>query len=147
MRVMALAAAGLAMTLVAAHSQNGPTISVPRNGTLTSCDESGTCRQTKCSTDLFRNETCTTTKLEPPPPPGLPTKREARQAACETRERERQWRAYCRPEVYVDRDGLQRYRYARRGCDVAALTGGAKAPWLVEPYEEKCRQEAAAPQQ
>jgi len=31
--------------------------------------------------------------------------------------RERAWAERCKPEKYVDREGLTRYRYAAKGCD------------------------------
>lgn len=115
---------------------------VAAEGTLTNCNgDTGSCTQTTCTRDYRGNETCTTITLRPPSPP---TKQEARLLACEARERERQWEAHCRPEVYEDAGGMSRYRYARPNCDVAVLSGrGANAPWLTEPVQEKCRREAA----
>jgi hypothetical protein len=74
----------------------------------------------------------------------MPSKQEQRQLACEAREGERQWVAHCTPEVYVDAEGMSRYRYGRPGCDVAILsTRNVRAAWLKEPFEEKGRLEAA----
>ena len=73
------------------------------------------------------------------------SKKEQRQLACEARESERQWVAHCTPDVYVDAEGVSRYRYGKPGCDVAVLSvHNVQAPWLKEPFEEKCRLEAAA---
>jgi hypothetical protein len=49
---------------------------------------------------------------------GDPTaKRESEQDGASRAERERAWAERCKPEKYVDRDGLTRYRYAAKGCD------------------------------
>ena len=39
----------------------------------------------------------------------------------ERAERDKEWQARCRPETYTDKDGVTRYRYAQRGCDVQVL--------------------------
>jgi hypothetical protein len=65
------------------------------------------------------------------------------QLACEERERERQWVAYCKPEIHVDHDGIGRYRYAAKGCNLGASSANSsQAAWLTEAFEEKCRLEA-----
>jgi hypothetical protein len=47
--------------------------------------------------------------------------------------RERTWEAYCKPQTYVDREGLTRYRYARPHCDMAVLSRATpRAPWAPQ---------------
>src|SRR4051794_1322473 len=83
-------------------------------GTLTNCNgDTGSCSQTRCSLDYRGNMACITNTLAPPEPERMPSKKERQLLACEARERERQWVAYCTPEVYVDAGGISRYRYAK----------------------------------
>jgi hypothetical protein len=48
-------------------------------------------------------------------------RRESEQDAANRVERERAWNERCKPEKYVDDEGLSRYRYAAEGCDGEVL--------------------------
>jgi hypothetical protein len=39
----------------------------------------------------------------------------------ERAERDSEWQTRCKPQTYTDKDGVSRYRYAQRGCDVQVL--------------------------
>jgi hypothetical protein len=115
----------LVLATLAAHAQD-------KNGTQTSC-ENGTCRQTACKTDMFGNTVCHSQSFAEQAP-YVPSQQEQRQLTREASERERKWVAYCQPEIYVDLEGIGRYRYARPNCDMAILTAqNPRAPWLAEP--------------
>ena len=130
--------ASLALIALAA-----PPVLADAVGTSTSCSgDNGSCVQTTCRLDFRGNSICVTNTLAAPPPPRMPSKQEQRQLACEAREGERQWVAQCAPEVYVDAEGISRYRYAKPDCDIAVLSVlKVRAPWVEEPFEQKCRLE------
>ena len=56
------------------------------------------------------NTTCVTNTLAGPEKERIPLKKEQRQLSCEVREGEHQWLEYCTPKVYVDAEGVSRYR-------------------------------------
>jgi hypothetical protein len=132
--------ASLAITALLA----APVIAEPV-GTSTSCNgDTGNCSQTTCRLDYRGNMNCLTNTLAAPPPPRMPSKQEQRELACAARDGERQWTAHCTPEVYVDDEGVSRYRYAKPGCDVAVLSvHSGRPPWLKDASEQKCRPEVA----
>jgi len=54
---------------------------------------------------------------------GDPTpKRESERDSASREARERAWAERCKPEKYVDGEGLTRYRYAAKGCDGAVVS-------------------------
>ena len=122
-----------------------PVIAQPAAGTTTNCDgDTGVCTQTTCKVNGIGNTTCVTVTLAAPERERTVPRKDQHQTACEAREGERRWLAYCTPEVYVDAEGVSRYRYGKPDCGGAVLSlRKVRAPWLDEPLEQQCRREAA----
>ena len=118
-----------------------PMIAQPAAATATNCNgDNGVCTQTTCKVDEMGNTACVTNTLAGPERERTPPKKEQRQLACEVREGERQWVEYCTPKTYVDAEGVSRYRYGKPDCGGAVLSvHKVRAPWLKEPFEQKCR--------
>jgi hypothetical protein len=77
--------------------------------------------QTVCKTDARNNTLCSNSSWTVPPadaPPAVLSPAEKAQLARESAERERAWVERCKPEIYVDREGLSRYRYKAPNCDM-----------------------------
>ena len=77
--------------------------------------------QTVCKTDAGSNTVCSNSSWTVPPadpPPAILSPAEKAQLARESAERERAWVERCKPEIYVDREGLSRYRYKAPNCDM-----------------------------
>ena len=77
--------------------------------------------QTVCKTDAASNTVCSNSSWTVPPadpPPAILSPAEKAQLARESAERERAWVERCKPEIYVDREGLSRYRYKAPNCDM-----------------------------
>lgn len=55
------------------------------------------------------------------PTPEAPNEEEQKQLATEKAAREAAWDARCKPTIYVDADGLSRYRYAADNCGAQML--------------------------
>ena len=145
-RSMALASLALALLVGPAIAQPAaPVITQPAEGTTTNCDgDTGVCTRTTCNVNLIGNTTCVTVTLAAPERERPGPRADQRQLACEAREGERRWLAYCAPKVYVDAEGVSRYRYGKPDCGGAVLSvRKVRAPWLDEPLEQKCRREAA----
>jgi hypothetical protein len=117
-----------------------PIIAQPA-ATTTNCNgDTGVCTQTTCKVNEMGNTTCVTNTLAEPESERKPPQKVQRQLACEAHEGERQWVEYCIPKVYVDAEGVSRYRYGKPDCGGAVLSvRKVRAPWLKEPFEEKCR--------
>ncbi len=122
-----------------------PMIAKLAAATTTNCDgDTGVCTQTTCKVDDMGNTACVTATLPGPQRERTPPKKEQRQLACGAREGERQWVEYCAPKVYVDAEGVSRYRYGNPGCGGAVLSAhNVRAPWLTEPFEQKCLLDAS----
>jgi hypothetical protein len=140
--------AGLALALLVGPviaQPAAPVIAQPAPATTTNCDgDTGVCTQTTCKVNVFGNTTCVTVTLAAPERERTGPRKDQHQLACEAREGERRWLAYCTPEVYVDAEGVSRYRYGKPDCGGAVLSvRKVRAPWLDEPLEQECRRNAA----
>jgi len=88
---------------------------------------------TWCRTDTQHNTVCINRSYQigpsmSGPPPVSPLVRE--ELARNEELRESAWESYCQPTLYVGRDGLTRYRYARANCDAVVLSGKSpRTPW------------------
>jgi hypothetical protein len=124
-----------------------PVIAQPPAGTTTNCDgDTGVCTQITCKVIAVGNTTCVTVTLAGPERERAGPRKDQRQLACEAREGERQWMQYCTPQIYVDIEGVSRYRYGKPDCGGAVLSvRKVRAPWLDEPFQQKCSRVAADP--
>jgi hypothetical protein len=80
--------------------------------------EAGRIRTTNCVGGWWWHTSCTTQWGEASDPyirvvPGARSVQEEAEFA----ERDRKWVAYCRPVIKPDRNGVERYHYARPGCE------------------------------
>jgi hypothetical protein len=78
---------------------------------------------TTCQTDARRNTVCSTSEWEAPRP-YVPSPQELKELAREKAAREKAWSERCKPETYVDRQGIIRHRYSAPNCDLPALSVG-----------------------
>ena|SRR5712671_4099433 len=75
-----------------------------------------TTTQTKCTRDFQGDYACTTTTN--PSDPNRPPPKMTTQEQAEIDARATRWEEYCKPQIVQDRDGIDRYRYAKPGCDM-----------------------------
>ncbi len=74
-------------------------------------------RQTTCAGGRFAASCITTWRYWEPSAPEPPTQQEI----AESRERDRQWQARCRPVIKQDEFGVARYTYAASGCEYGKI--------------------------
>jgi len=84
--------------------------------------EAGRIRTTQCVGGWYSHSACTTQWGEASDPyiRVVPGPRSVAEEA-EFAERDRKWVAYCRPVIKPDRYGVERYHYARPGCEYGRL--------------------------
>lgn len=85
---------------------------------------------TNCRHSYIAGVTCSTTTIESAPPVAprplsLNEERAAREydalLAREAQERDAKWVQFCKPVIELGSDGINRYRYAHRNCDMGRI--------------------------
>lgn len=73
--------------------------------------------RSSCGTNFMGTYTCTTDTFRDAPSTVGQSSRQARKEQAESGARDAQWEAYCEPKIVQGLDGIDRYQYARPGCE------------------------------